>query len=181
MQAELYKLLVYDTGSFVVGHRDSEKASGMFATLVVVLPSDYSRPSLGALPFYPDELSPPDALDALEPDELNFQDAAGNEGASFDRLYQRAALVLWPPSRRIAVLAQGGLEVTAPFLGGLARQWRDAGPEVPLWQEAHQLAAQIRRDRPDTLWGRQRTSAGGQDLQHLARLDGETGQSAPHR
>lgn len=40
--ADLYKLLVYDTGSFFVGHRDTEKAPGMFATLVVVLPSLYS-------------------------------------------------------------------------------------------------------------------------------------------
>lgn len=38
---QLYKLLVYDTGSFFVGHRDTEKAAGMFATLVIVLPSVY--------------------------------------------------------------------------------------------------------------------------------------------
>ena len=37
--AELYKLLVYDQGSFFVSHRDTEKAPGMFATLVLVLPS----------------------------------------------------------------------------------------------------------------------------------------------
>jgi len=37
--AELYKLLVYDQGSFFVSHRDTEKAPGMFATLVIVLPS----------------------------------------------------------------------------------------------------------------------------------------------
>ncbi|HPU81872.1 MAG TPA: 2OG-Fe(II) oxygenase, partial [Accumulibacter sp.] len=42
ISAELYKMLVYDTGSFFVGHRDTEKAPGMFATLVVVLPSIYS-------------------------------------------------------------------------------------------------------------------------------------------
>ena len=30
---------VYDQGSFFVSHRDTEKSSGMFATLVVVLPS----------------------------------------------------------------------------------------------------------------------------------------------
>ncbi len=41
IHAELYKLLVYDTGSFFVSHRDSEKAPGMFATLVIVLPSQY--------------------------------------------------------------------------------------------------------------------------------------------
>ena len=37
--AELYKLLVYDQGSFFVSHRDTEKVPGMFATLVLVLPS----------------------------------------------------------------------------------------------------------------------------------------------
>jgi hypothetical protein len=37
--ADLYKLLVYDQGSFFVNHRETEKAPGMFATLVVVLPS----------------------------------------------------------------------------------------------------------------------------------------------
>jgi predicted 2-oxoglutarate/Fe(II)-dependent dioxygenase YbiX len=41
VHAELYKLLVYDTGSFFVSHRDTEKSPGMFATLVIVLPSQY--------------------------------------------------------------------------------------------------------------------------------------------
>jgi predicted 2-oxoglutarate/Fe(II)-dependent dioxygenase YbiX len=40
--AEFYKLLVYDTGSFFVDHRDTEKAAGMFATMVLVLPSTHS-------------------------------------------------------------------------------------------------------------------------------------------
>jgi hypothetical protein len=40
--AELYKLLVYDEGSFFVSHRDTEKTDEMFATLVVVLPSNYT-------------------------------------------------------------------------------------------------------------------------------------------
>ena len=40
--AELYKLLVYDQDSFFVEHRDTEKAPGMFATLVIVLPSLYT-------------------------------------------------------------------------------------------------------------------------------------------
>ena len=41
VEAELYKLLVYDTGSFFLPHRDSEKSAGMFGTLVVVLPSPH--------------------------------------------------------------------------------------------------------------------------------------------
>jgi predicted 2-oxoglutarate/Fe(II)-dependent dioxygenase YbiX len=39
--ADFYKLLVYDTGSFFVDHRDTEKAPGMFATMVLVLPSTH--------------------------------------------------------------------------------------------------------------------------------------------
>src|SRR4051794_11709545 len=37
--AEFYKLLLYEEGSFFIGHRDTEKTPGMFGTLVVVLPS----------------------------------------------------------------------------------------------------------------------------------------------
>jgi predicted 2-oxoglutarate/Fe(II)-dependent dioxygenase YbiX len=40
--ADFYKLLVYDTGSFFVDHRDTEKVPGMFATMVLVLPSTHS-------------------------------------------------------------------------------------------------------------------------------------------
>jgi hypothetical protein len=36
---ELYKLLLYEVGCFFSPHRDTEKTEGMFATLVVVLPS----------------------------------------------------------------------------------------------------------------------------------------------
>lgn len=39
VDAELYKLLIYEKGSFFAPHRDTEKILGMFATLVVGLPS----------------------------------------------------------------------------------------------------------------------------------------------
>ena len=42
MVAEFYKLLVYREGDFFVSHRDTEKCPGMFATLVIVLPSIYT-------------------------------------------------------------------------------------------------------------------------------------------
>jgi hypothetical protein len=35
-------MLVYDKGGFFVSHRDTEKAPGMFATLVVQLPSKHT-------------------------------------------------------------------------------------------------------------------------------------------
>lgn len=43
---ELYKLLVYEEGSFFVAHRDTEKLPGMFATLVVCLPSRHEGGAL---------------------------------------------------------------------------------------------------------------------------------------
>ena len=42
IEAEFYKLLLYDESGFFVGHRDTEKAPGMFATLVVALPSSFA-------------------------------------------------------------------------------------------------------------------------------------------
>jgi len=42
----LYKLLVYEKGSFFAPHRDSEKSEGMFATLVVCLPSRHEGGAL---------------------------------------------------------------------------------------------------------------------------------------
>lgn len=42
VEARLYKLLLYEEGSFFAPHRDSEKEEGMFGTLVIVLPSQFT-------------------------------------------------------------------------------------------------------------------------------------------
>ncbi|KAL5331156.1 hypothetical protein ACEPPN_000685 [Leptodophora sp. 'Broadleaf-Isolate-01'] len=41
VRAELYKMLLYDEGAMFKPHQDSEKTPGMFATLVVALPSKH--------------------------------------------------------------------------------------------------------------------------------------------
>ncbi|KAL8817250.1 MAG: hypothetical protein Q9223_003887, partial [Gallowayella weberi] len=41
VKANLYKLLLYEEGAFFKPHRDTEKEPGMFATLVVCLPSEF--------------------------------------------------------------------------------------------------------------------------------------------
>jgi hypothetical protein len=43
---QLYKLLIYEKGSFFAPHRDTEKTPGMFATLVVCLPSRHEGGTL---------------------------------------------------------------------------------------------------------------------------------------
>jgi predicted 2-oxoglutarate/Fe(II)-dependent dioxygenase YbiX len=96
----------------------------------------------GEIPAEPEEFSPPDACDTLEPDEEHFHEATGNEGASFERTYRRAALVLWPSDRLFAVLSQAGLPVTLPYLEELARRWAESVEDQrpALWREAHDLA-----------------------------------------
>ena len=42
VRTELYKLLLYEPGGFFKKHRDTEKADGMFATLVIQLPSRFT-------------------------------------------------------------------------------------------------------------------------------------------
>ena len=108
--------------------------------------SQWQRPdgqlaTLGDFPFNKEELCPPGALDNMEPDETHFQEASGNAGASFDRTYRRAALIVWPQHRRLAVFNQVGLSTTLPYLTDLAKQWTHSGQsqESPLWRQAHEL------------------------------------------
>lgn len=117
--------------------------------------SDWRRPdakpaNLGDFPFVEEELCPPDAFEGLKPDEQHFSEATGNEGASFERTYRRAGLVLWPKARKLAVLNQVGLGSTLPFLGGLARDWAASGmgAEAPLWREAHELSGYMLQTWP---------------------------------
>ncbi|KAF8215560.1 hypothetical protein K438DRAFT_1455933, partial [Mycena galopus ATCC 62051] len=41
-RCDLHKLLLYETGSHFSPHQDTEKEPGMFATIIVILPSEYS-------------------------------------------------------------------------------------------------------------------------------------------
>ena len=77
---------------------------------------DGSPSPLGEIPVDDGEFSLEDAFAELEPDEIHFQEATGNAGASFERTYRRAALVIWPQDRTFAVLCQAGLAATLPFL-----------------------------------------------------------------
>jgi predicted 2-oxoglutarate/Fe(II)-dependent dioxygenase YbiX len=134
---------------------------------------DGSPPALGDFPFTEDELCPPDAFEDLEPDEQYFHEATGNEGASFERTYRRAALVLWPRARRLAVLNQAGLAVTLPYLGELTGRWAESGEGLasPLWHEAHALSSHMLRTWPRQVgWSPGRTEAPSDTAKMLALL-----------
>ena len=116
--------------------------------------SDGSASPLGDIPVEEEEVSPPDACQDLVPDEEHFHEATGNEGASFERTYRRAALVLWPSERIFAVLSQAGLTVTLPYLDDLTQRWADSAGDrqSPLWHEAHDLAGHMIAQWPMQDW-----------------------------
>ncbi len=74
----------------------------------------------GSIPLAKGELLPGGALDKEPPDEKRLTEASGNEGATYERSYHRAALVLWPANRMIDVLLQGGVVAALPYLNRLA-------------------------------------------------------------
>lgn len=73
----------------------------------------------GPLPLQKDELCPPGSLDDEVPDEQHYHEATGNEGATFERTYRRAALVVWPSTAELALVLQGGLDGAVAHLKGL--------------------------------------------------------------
>lgn len=70
----------------------------------------------GQMPLEEGELLPKGALDDEEPDEQRLMEATGNEGASYERSYHRAALVIWPQNRSIKVLLQAGVGGAIAYL-----------------------------------------------------------------
>lgn len=102
---------------------------------------DGSDAGFGEIPFDEDEFSPPGVFEDWAPDEQHFYEATGNEGATFERTYRRAGLVLWPRARRLAVLNRAGLAMTLPYLEDLTERWlaSDEGVDSPDRREADAL------------------------------------------
>ena len=82
--------------------------------------TDDSVVEFGRIPLTEGELLPAGALDDEPPDDQRLTEASGNEGATYERSYHRAALVLWPANRMIDVLLEAGVVATLPYLTRLA-------------------------------------------------------------
>ncbi len=115
---------------------------------------DETVSSLTNIPVDEGELSPPARFDEMEPDEEHFWEATGNEGASFERTYSRAALVLWPRKWFFAVLCQAGLDATLPCLEDMVERWATDGgePEASVRVEAQDLAGRMISTWPMQQW-----------------------------
>lgn len=84
-------------------------------------------PAFGAMPVDDAEFSPPDAVEDMDPDEQHFHEATGNEGASVERTYRRAALVAWPRAAFLSMIAAAGLQVSLPYLADVANAMQGTG------------------------------------------------------
>ncbi len=95
-------------------------------------------------------------------------------GASFERTYRRAGLVLWPRVRRLAVLNQAGLGATLPHLEDLTTRWEAgaAGIESPLWSEADELSRYMLRSWPRSSWRTDGDAEAGRMLDLLVTIAG---------
>ena len=73
-------------------------------------------PPFGEIDLSPEERLPRGALDDAEPDEQRIEEATGNAGATVERSYRRAALVLWPASMTLTVVAAGGIDAAVAWV-----------------------------------------------------------------
>ncbi len=107
--------------------------------------------ALPSLPLHKEECCPLGVLDDIDSDDVSFTEATGNEGASFERSYRHAAVVLWPRTHTLAVWNQAGIEASLTLLRDLHTRWTQstesgADAQTALWQDAHRLAGYILRD-----------------------------------
>ena len=97
----------------------------------------------GSLPIEDREILPAGALDGEAPDQQRLMEASGNEGASFERSYHRAALVIWPQDRFVDVLLRAGPAAALPHLK--VRVQASNSPPAPAAdrQTVHSIAERI--------------------------------------
>ena len=87
---------------------------------------DGTRPLFGELKLMDGELLPHGALDHAVPDEQRLHEASGNEGVSLERAYRHAALVLWPRSMTLTILAGPGIGGAVAWLAAELERNTDA-------------------------------------------------------
>ena len=162
-------------------HDNDEEAEEEFEVMEVsdrrAVASHWRHPDgdpspLTELPIMEAEFSPPVSFEELEPDDEHFHEAIGNEGASYERTYRRAALILWPRDRLLAVISQAGLGVTLPFLASLADRWSANGDNATL-DQARVLSERMLSGWPKGEWYPHRDNEltdGGRFLSLLRRL-----------
>ena len=111
---------------------------------------DGARPDFGELPLEDGEVLPRGVLDGVEPDEHLVHEATGNAGATIERTYRHAVLVVWPGTGALEMLAgheiAGAAAWTARQVDRDAERTGDLIPRlIDLWPASPEGAAHARR------------------------------------
>ncbi len=96
---------------------------------------DGHHPVLGKLPFQGAQVCPPDLFEHLEPSQLSFSEATGNEGASFERSYHLASLVIWPRHQRVQAVIDAGGAAAIAYLAHLVAQHAAGAADTAHYRE----------------------------------------------
>ncbi|MEQ1828848.1 MAG: 2OG-Fe(II) oxygenase, partial [Pirellula sp.] len=127
LAAQLYKLLIYETGSFFLPHRDGEKLDRMVATLVICLPSKHSGGELVVTHQGQQQvIAMPNAAAALETDFAAFYADCQHEVKPLLRGYRLCLtynLVLAKPRSNVSVEAPKFVDATKRVASVLS-QWQ---------------------------------------------------------
>jgi hypothetical protein len=101
--------------------------------------------SFGEIAITEDEIVAENPLDDGEPDDQEVHAYTGNAGATMERWYHRAALVVWPTQRHFFHLSQAGQKSTVPQLQAMVHGWVTSGlsKENPQWQQCRSFATEI--------------------------------------
>ena len=93
------------------------------------------RLPVGSLKVEEEELLDPDTLKDVKPEE-EFSGYTGNEGATLERWYRHAAVLLWPDRKHFEVLCDAGTPAAVEVLEGMVERWQQAGrKEAPALHE----------------------------------------------
>lgn len=124
---------------------DDDKGSSDYEVVealeTVISVSDWMDPKdrsvrFGKIPIKHGELLPIGALDYEAPDRQRVTEATGNEGATYERSYHRAAVIIWSRPRSMEVLMEGGAEAAVPYLASQVSRLGETSAEVKsmAWQ-----------------------------------------------
>jgi hypothetical protein len=97
----------------------------------------------GSLPIEDDEILPAGMLDGEASDQQRLTEATGNEGASFERSYHRAALVIWPRHHFVDVLLQAGPAAALPYFKDRVQALNSLSAPDTDRQTVHSIAERI--------------------------------------
>lgn len=148
-----YPLDYDESGGVEVGSDDYEivEVSDGWCYVDQWVTTEERAAGFGEVPIGEGEVLPVGALDDEVPDEQRIMEATGNEGASFERAYHRAALVIWPRDRSVDVLLQAGVAGALAYLDGRVSAWIDSGApkadKPALLEEAKRIVAAWNKGR----------------------------------